>query len=135
MRPVPPWLGEIVKARIERLRLLGLDGQPLGRSMGEVTVIWAEVLTRRLGAPDPALDGPRVHAAFDELERRAERWPAPAQLLAALPGRRLPTALPAPRAAPGPGRARVQALIQQILTRGDAAAPARDPARHEKETR
>jgi len=114
MRPVPRWLGEIVKRRIERLRLLNLDGQPLGRSMGEVTVIWAEVLVARLPQPDPALDAPRLEAAFDALERQCERWPAPARLLTLLPPRSPRSAPPAPPAVPAE-RARLRGLLRDLL--------------------
>jgi len=84
---VPVWMGEILKHRMERLRLLNLEGQPLGRSMGEVVRIWAQVLAARMPVADEHMDGPRIHAAFDALERDCERWPQPAHLLRALPAR------------------------------------------------
>jgi hypothetical protein len=93
-------MGEIVKARIERLRLLNLDGQPLGRSMGAVVRIWAQILAARLPMADEALDGPRIHAAFDVLERTYDRWPQPANLLAALPPRPERPKLPPPELTP-----------------------------------
>jgi hypothetical protein len=116
---VPVWLGEIVKARMERLRLLNLDGQPLGRSMGEVVRIWAQILAARLPMADDALDGPRIHAAFDVLERTCDRWPQPANLLAALPA--LPALpelpkLPPPEPTPEE-RASAKAAIAEMVAK------------------
>jgi len=110
---VPGWMGEIVKARMERLRLLNQDGQPLGRSMGEVVRIWAQVLAARLPMADEALDAPRIHAAFDMLERTRDRWPQPANLLAALPARPDPPILPPPELTPEQ-RAAVSATIAEL---------------------
>jgi hypothetical protein len=113
---VPGWLGEIVKARMERLRLLNLDGQPLGRSMGEVVRIWAQILAARLPMADEALDGPRIHAAFDMLERTHDRWPQPANLLAALPARPEPPKLPPPELTPEQ-RAMAKAAIAELVAK------------------
>lgn len=113
---VPHWLGELVKLRMERLRLLGLEGQPLGRAMGEVVVIWAQVIAARLPQADERLDAPRLHAAFDALEARCERWPAPKQLLEALPARPEPPRLEPP--APRPEqRAQVVRMIGELKAR------------------
>jgi hypothetical protein len=113
---VPVWLGEIVKVRMERLRLLNMDGQPLGRSMGEVVRIWAQILAARLPMADEALDGPRIHAAFDVLERTCDRWPQPANLLAALPARPEQPKLPPPEPTPEE-RARAKAIIAELAAR------------------
>jgi len=93
---IPAWLLELVKARMERLVILGLEGRPLGRSMGEVVRMWAQIIAHRLPNADPRLDAPRIHAAFDVLEAACERWPAPKQFLDALPARPDLTKLPPP---------------------------------------
>jgi hypothetical protein len=113
---VPGWMGEIVKARMERLRLMNLDGQPLGRSMGEVVRIWAQILAARLPMADEALDGPRIHAAFDTLERTCDRWPQPANLLAALPARPEHPKLPPP-APTSEQQAMEKAAIAELLAK------------------
>lgn len=81
---VPVWLGEIVKAHIERLKLLRLEGEPLAEAMGEVTRIWAETLAGHRHW-DKARDTPRLHQGFARLTATCKRWPAPAHLLEALP--------------------------------------------------
>jgi len=113
---VPVWMGEIVKARMERLRLLNLEGQPLGRSMGEVVRIWAQILAAYMPISDEELDGPRIHAAFDILERTCDRWPQPANLLAALPARPEPPKLPPPDPTPEQ-RARAKAIIAELAAK------------------
>jgi len=87
---------ELVKARMERLVILGLQGRPLGRAMGEVVMMWAQIIAHRLPYADPSLDAPRIHAAFDVLEANCERWPVPKQFLDALPPRPEPKKLPPP---------------------------------------
>ena len=92
---VPAWLGEIVKAHIERLKLLRLEGEPLAEAMGEVTRIWAETLAGHRHW-DRARDTPRLHQGFVRLTATCKRWPAPAHLLEALPDIPLQPCLPRP---------------------------------------
>lgn len=110
---IPAWMLELVKGRMERLVILGLDGRPLGRSMGEVVRLWAQIIAARLPHADAALDAPRLHAAFDVLETVCERWPAPAQLWAHLPARPEPPKLPAPPASEEQ-RAKVKAMLAEL---------------------
>ncbi len=117
---VPSWMLEIVKARMERLVILGLEGRPLGRSMGAVVQLWAEIIAARLPVADERLDAPRIHAAFDVLETTCDRWPAPKLLLDALPARQPQQALPPP-APTEEERARVREMLakaREALTRG-----------------
>ena len=93
---VPAWLGEIVKYHMERMRLLSLDGAPLGAAMGEVTLIWAETIAGRNILWDRELDSPRLHQAFMELAANCDRWPTPNMLMQQLPKRPEPKKLPEP---------------------------------------
>jgi predicted deacylase len=110
---IPAWLLELVKMRMERLVILGLDGRPLGRSMGEVVRLWAQIIAARLPHADAALDAPRLHAAFDVLETICERWPAPAQLWEHLPARPELPKLPPPQASEEQ-RERVRAMLAEL---------------------
>lgn len=94
---VPYWLGEIVKYHIERLRLLNLDGAPLGKSMGVVTVIFAESITASASGWDESLDAWRLRQAFIQLEKHCDRWPSPRMVIDRMPPRIYPRALPKPR--------------------------------------
>lgn len=114
---IPAWLLELVKARMERLVILGLDGRPLGRAMGEVVRMWAQIIAARLPQADPVLDAPRIHAAFDVLEATCERWPAPKQFLDALPARAEPARLPPPKMTEeerAKARAMLAGLVQKL---------------------
>lgn len=73
-----------MKRHIERLKLLRLEGEPLAEAMGEVTRIWGETLAE-YQRWDRARDTPRLHRGFAILTATSVRWPAPAQLLKALP--------------------------------------------------
>lgn len=108
---VPPWLGEIVKIHMERLRLLNLEGAPLGRAMGQVTRIWAETITGRREW-DRALDTPRLHQTFLLLAEQCQRWPTPARFLSALPPHPPPKALPEPEISEAQRRANLQRLAE-----------------------
>lgn len=113
---IPAWLLELIKARMERLVILGLDGRPLGRAMGEVVQMWAQIIAARLPQADVALDAPRLHAAFDVLEVTCERWPAPKQLLDALPARPQPRPLPPPPMSEDQ-RAKVRAMLADVAAK------------------
>ena len=113
---IPAWLLELVKARMERLVILGLEGRPLGRSMGAVVRMWAQIIAHRLPNADPRLDEPRIHAAFDVLEATSERWPAPKQFLDALPERPQPQPLPPPELNEEQ-RAKFKALLAELAAK------------------
>jgi predicted deacylase len=116
---IPPWLLELVKARMERLVILGLEGRPLGRSMGEVVRMWAQIIAHRLPNADPRLDAPRIHAAFDVLEAACERWPAPKQFLDALPARQERMKLPPPPMT-AEQKQRARAMLADIVRKMEA---------------
>ena len=113
---IPAWLMDLVKARMERLVILGLEGRPLGRAMGEVVRIWAQVIAARLPRASAEIDAPRLHVAFDALEACCTRWPAPAQLWEHLPARP-----PVPQLPPPPmseeQRQRVRAMLADVAQR------------------
>jgi hypothetical protein len=101
---------------MERLVILGLEGRPLGRAMGEVVRMWAQIIAHRLPNADPRLDAPRIHAAFDVLEAACERWPAPKQFLDALPARPQPQPLPPP-VMDETKRAEVKAMLAELAAK------------------
>jgi hypothetical protein len=101
---------------MERLVILGLEGRPLGRAMGEVVRMWAQIIAHRLPNADPRLDAPRIHAAFDVLEAGCERWPAPKQFLDALPARPQPQPLPPPEMDESK-RAEVKAMLAELAAK------------------
>jgi hypothetical protein len=113
---IPEWLLELVKARMERLVILGLEGRPLGRAMGEVVRMWAQIIAHRMPNADPRLDAPRIHAAFDVLESYCERWPAPKQFLDALPARPEPKKLPPPEMDEAK-RAQIKAMLAELAAK------------------
>lgn len=101
---------------MERLVIIGLEGRPLGRAMGEVVRMWAQIIAARLPHADVALDAPRLHAAFDVLEATCERWPVPRQVLDALPARPEPPKLPPPPMSEDQ-RAKVRAMLADVAAR------------------
>lgn len=77
-----------IKAGLRRLLSLGLERQPAADVFQLTLATWFEVLSDRRPSRD------RIRAGFGVLVATRRAWPAPADLLAALPR---PAAEPRPR--------------------------------------
>lgn len=93
---VPAWFGNTVIEGVQLLVILALPGTPPAETISATALAWIESLWGTTVAWDERADRQRLHVAFRELARAAERWPAPAQLLKMLPQRKAPPALPQP---------------------------------------
>lgn len=84
MKPTPQhdWLMAEVATGFQRLALLALESQPAADVIAGTARVWHETLSRRLGSPEAA---ERVRQGFDQLCATCTRWPAPADLLRAMP--------------------------------------------------
>ena len=98
------------------MRLLSLEGAPLGAAMGEVTQIWAETIASRNIQWDCELDSPRLHQAFMELEANCDRWPTPNMLMQQLPKRPEPKKPPEPPISEAQRQANQKRLAELIAT-------------------
>jgi hypothetical protein len=94
---VPPWLGEFVQDAIIKLLAMRLDGMPSHETSDLTTIAWVEIILKSQREWVQDLDLPRLKAALDIVQRRAARWPAPRDLIDAMPPRSYPRALPKPR--------------------------------------
>jgi hypothetical protein len=114
------WIEREVARGLQGLVALRLPGAPGEDAVTLTLDIWLAALAVRTASWTEAQDAPRLQAAFRTLYAQCTTWPAPRQLLDALPIRAPPTALPPPpmtaedRAA---NRARLAALMQQLSTR------------------
>jgi hypothetical protein len=116
----PAWLHNLLIEGLQLLLVLRLKDTPASDTLVPVANVWIDVLWHSPTRWDEAADTPRLRAAFRALGIKADRWPAPAQLLRELPGRVSPPALPAPRPDPAKARAGLAQLAQlsaQLRTR------------------
>jgi hypothetical protein len=90
-----PWFRASIAQGLVRLVALSLPGTPPAETIELTREAWIEALwpTR---AWNERLDAQRLAEAFRALLVSAERWPAPAHLLRALPPRKEPPRLPPP---------------------------------------
>lgn len=78
------WLKREILTGVQRLLCLGLDGQPAAEVLPGTVAAWCEAIQRgRL--MDEQRDVPRIREAFATVVSRARRWPAPIDLIEALP--------------------------------------------------
>ncbi|WP_440221856.1 hypothetical protein ACQQ2N_12235 [Dokdonella sp. MW10] len=73
-----------IGAGLKRLLCLGLEGQPSAEVIAGTKAVWYDAV-RRAGAWEAESAAPRIEAGFAKLCATARRWPAPADLLAAMP--------------------------------------------------
>lgn len=106
----PQWLLAEVASGLQRLVALSLPGQPPAETIALTAAAWADALMELNIAWEPGADAPRLQAAFRQLAAQAERWPAPAHLIRALPARPAPPALDYPKAPPE----RVAAALREL---------------------
>ncbi|TCS70750.1 hypothetical protein EDC61_11477 [Sulfuritortus calidifontis] len=90
------WLSQAISVGLAKLAALQLPGTPIDApSAAACRAVWVEAITDGR-AWVRERDVPRIEAAFITLAKTAERWPAPAQFLRALPAVTHPVALPEP---------------------------------------
>lgn len=106
------WLSQAVAVGLAKLAALQLPGTPIDApSAAACRAVWVEAIDDGR-AWVRERDVPRIEAAFLTLAKTAERWPAPAQFLRALPNPPQPAALPPPPMDEAQ-RARVRELLKR----------------------
>lgn len=78
------WLTREVATGMQRLLCLSLDGQPAAEVIPGTVAAWCEAVQRNR-LMDESRDCPRLREAFGALMARCRRWPAPVDLIEALP--------------------------------------------------
>lgn len=89
---LPKGVSNAVANGLKRLLVLRMEGAPSSDDMAAVLQVWLEALACGKRWEDG--DDARVRAAFLKLCQMCTRWPQPAQLLASLPPKDSPLALP-----------------------------------------
>ncbi|MCL6619472.1 MAG: hypothetical protein K6T33_06740 [Thermomonas hydrothermalis] len=106
------WLSQAISVGLAKLAALQLPGTPIDApSAAACRAVWVEAITdgRRWVRER---DVPRIEAAFLQLAKTAERWPAPAQFLRAIPDAPRAPELPPPPMSEAQ-LARVREMIQR----------------------
>lgn len=93
----PEWFRRAVADGLKVLVALSLPGEPALDLMPATKRLWIHLLWNSNRAWQ-AEDAARLLEAFTLLATRIDRWPAPRQLLDAVPRRKAPPALSGPRA-------------------------------------
>lgn len=109
------WFEVAIINGIQRLLSLSLPGTPASRTITLTASTWIDVLWQNR-AWDAALDETRIADAFRQLAIRADRWPAPRDLLLTLPARSEPLKLNAPAGNKATARRAIK-TAKTILTR------------------
>jgi phosphomannomutase len=81
------WFKDAVISGLQMLMALRLRNSPSAETMQALTKVWLTALSTRPIEWDEKLDLPRLKKAFTELAARSTHWPAPADLIAAMPPR------------------------------------------------
>jgi len=81
------WFRDEIFAGLARLLVLRLPSAPWEEEAQYTQQTWIEVLWAAPIGWDAELDTQRIRAAFNRLAARADRWPAPRQMLDLLPDR------------------------------------------------
>lgn len=118
MAEIARWLEREVARGLQGLIALRLSGAPGEDAITLTLDIWLAALAQRVSGWTEDADAPRIQAAFRALYASSTAWPAPRQLLDALPPRAPPRALPQPTMTPeqrARNRARLEALMQDLL--------------------
>lgn len=93
--PAPAWFRTAISQGLVRLVALALPGTPPADTIELTREAWIEALWPEIGWAEH-LDRERIERGFLSLAASVERWPAPAQLLRAMPARPQQPALPTP---------------------------------------
>ena len=124
----PQWMLSEVAGGLQRLVLLALPGTPAAETIEGTARAWADALWYAPKAWDRDLDAPRIATAFRVIGHRLERFPAPKDILTAMPPRPPQPALPEPAISPEQQRANLR-RIAQIMTEAIECNKAQRPPR------
>jgi len=122
------WFRDEIFNGLARLLVLRLPSAPWEEEAEYTQQTWIEVLWAAPIGWDQERDTQRIRAAFNRLAARADRWPAPRQMLELLPERPQQRRLPKPpmsQAKREENRARLQEMMAELgiqSTRGDRNA-------------
>lgn len=129
----PAWFHNRVVDGLQMLVALALQGTPPAETVALTAQVWVATLWRARPWLDER-DAQRIAAAFADLAARIDRWPAPRQLLDALPAV-APIALPAPRLSDAQRRANLQRLAEiMAIAQATLCAKSTRPTPREGET-
>lgn len=103
------WIKEEVELGFQQLLCLGLERQPALDMMAGTVLAWVSALTQNR-AWDQMRDAPRFREAFRTMMSSRDSWPAPKDLVEALPPAPQSVALPAKPSDP----ARAESAIAEI---------------------
>jgi len=81
------WFKDAVISGLQMLLALRLRNAPSAETTQALTKVWLAALSSRPIQWDETQDLPRLKKAFTELAARSTHWPAPADLIAAMPPR------------------------------------------------
>lgn len=115
----PAWFHNAVVEGVQRLHVLSLPGTPAAETVTLTAQVWIDTLWRMPRFWDEARDLPRLQEAFRTTAQRAERWPAPRNVMDNLPRAPDVPQLPAPKVDPEKLRA-YQAHARELLTKWKA---------------
>lgn len=93
--PPPNWFLTSIARGLQRLLVLSLDRTPAAELLGSCVESWGDALWP--GRAWHESDAQRIEAAFRHLAATRRQWPAPADLLIALPKRVASVAKALPR--------------------------------------
>ena len=110
------WLKNEIVNGLQRLLSLRLRNAPPADTVTATAVVWYETIASRPISWDERLDTKRIKTAFSELCASVDSFPAPAQLLRALPPREPTLSLSAPQSKElsAENRKRLDSLLQTL---------------------
>jgi len=116
MNAAPTWLHNCTVSGLQALYALSLPGSPAAEVLPMTVEVWVRTLAAQPIAWTKELDEMRIAEAFVHLAGTCDRWPSPRLMLANMPPRKQPVALPpAPRQPPPPGALdRLRALSRRM---------------------
>lgn len=118
------WIEREIARGMQALLALRLLDAPSSDTVERTLDVWIAAIEPRSAGWSETLDAPRIQIAFQLLLARVTRWPAPRELLDAMPARQPARALPAPSATAAQrdaARSRLAEMAASLATkfRGD----------------
>src|SRR5262245_25074973 len=96
----PDWFNNAIVSGLQWLVVMSLRGTPPEDIMEFTREAWQDTVWRSQALWDQAADEQRLSAGFLRLRQSMDRWPAPKNLLDAMPQRREVPKLPEPPITP-----------------------------------